>query len=177
MLKTISQFLNMLFVPAFQLYATANSTQVANGVAHPPVLNAAHTWNGKLRFFEFDYTQDGIATIADTVAAVILPAGKVRLVLPLSRIAFSAGGASSTMDIGWEAYTNADGTAVAADPNGLDDGVDTSSAGSVNPAGTIGGAETKLFDSQEGVTITLQINDTAFPDAGTLKGYFVAVVE
>lgn len=177
MFKTILASILQWFVPTFTLYATTNSTQVANGVAVPPVLNDANLWNGKLRFFEFDYTQSGIATIADTMAAIILPAGKTRLILPLSRIAFSAGGVGSTMDIGWEAYTNADGTAVAADPNGLDDGIDTSSAGSVNPAGTIGGTETKLFDSQEGVTITLQINDTAFPDAGTLKGYFVAVVE
>lgn len=152
---------------------TTNSTQVANGVANPPVANDANLWHGRMRFYEFDYTQSGIATIADTMAAIKLPAGKVRLVLPLSRIAFSAGGASSTMDIGWEAYTDSDGVAVAADPNGLDDGVDTSSAGSVNPGGTVGGAETYLFDSRDGVTITLQINDTAFPDTGTLKGYFV----
>ena len=157
--------------------ATTNSTQYAQGVAHPPTLVDANQWNGKVRYFEFDYTQSGIATIADTMAAIKLPAGKCRLVLPLSRIAFSAGGASSTMDIGWEAYTDSDGSAVAADPNGLDDGVDTSGAGSVNPAGTVGGAESYLFDSLDGVTITLQINDTAFPDAGTLKGYFVTVVE
>ena len=157
--------------------ATANSTQYAQGLSAPPTLVEANQWNGKMRFFEFDYTQVGIATIADTVATIKIPAGKVRLVLPLSRIAFSAGGASSTMDIGWEAYTDSDGSAVAADPNGLDDGVDTSSAGSVNPSGTVGGAESYLFDSRDGVVITLQINDTAFPDAGTLKGYFVTVVE
>ena len=158
--------------------ATTNSIQYAQGVASPPTLVDSNKWGGKCRFYEFDYTQSGIATIADTMAAIFLPAGKVRLVLPLSRIAFSAGGASSTMDIGWEAYTDSDGTtAVAADPNGLDDGVDTSSAGSVNPAGTVGGAETYLFDSLDGVTLTLQINDTAFPDAGTLKGYFVVIVE
>jgi len=176
-MKTILKTLSLLFLPKFALYATANSTQVANGVAHPPVMTPVHQWNGKLRFYEFDYTQDGIATIADTMAAIILPAGKVRLVLAMSRIVVSAGGASSTMDIGWEAYTNADGTAVAADPNGLDDNIDTSSATITVPAGTIGGAETKLFDSQEGVTITLQVNDTAFPDTGTMVGYFVAVVE
>ncbi len=157
--------------------ATTNSTQYANGVAHPPVLNDANIHNGKLRFFEFDYTQDGIATIADTMAAIKLPAGKVRLVLPMSRLVVSAGGASSTMDIGWEAYTDSDGSAVAADPNGLDDGIDTSGATVTNPGGTVGGAETYLFDSQEGVTITLQINDTAFPDTGTMVGYFVTVVE
>ncbi len=157
--------------------ATTNSTQVANGLASPPVLNESNIYGGKLRFYEFDYTQSGIATVADTMAAIKLPPGRVRLVLPLSRIAFSAGGTSSTMDIGWEAYTQTDNTAVAADPNGLDDGVDTSSAGSVNPSSIIGGAETKLFDSKEGVVITLQINDTAFPDAGTLKGYFALVIE
>ena len=158
--------------------ATTNSTQYANGVAHPPVLNDANVHNGKMRFFEFDYTQDGAGSAGDDVRLVKLPAGKVRVVLPLSRIAHSAYGAARTADLGWEAYTDSDGvTAVAADPNGLDDGVDISGAGSYNPVGTVGGAETYLFDSLDGVVLTLQVNDAAPPDAATLKGYFVVIME
>lgn len=156
---------------------TYNSTQYANGVASPPVLNDANVQAGRQRHYEFDYIQALISVAADDVRAIKLPAGKVRLVLPLSRIAFSAGGASRTMDIGWEAYTESDGTAVAADPNGLDDGIDISSAGSVIPSGTLGGAETKLFDSRDGVVITLQINDGTFPADGTLDGFFTVVAD
>ena len=156
---------------------TTNSTQYANGVAVPPVMNDANLHNGKLRFFEFDYTQDGAGVAGDDVRIVKLPAGKVRVVLPMCRIAWSTMGASRTMDMGWEAYTDSDNAAVAADPNGLDDGVDVSAAGSVNPSGTVGGAETYLFDSMDGVVLTLQINDGTIPNAATLKGYIVAVVE
>jgi hypothetical protein len=157
--------------------ATTNSTQYANAVAAPPVLNDANLWNGKMRFFEFDYTQSGAGSIGDDVRLIKLPAGKVRVVLPLSRIAHSAYGAARTADLGWHAYTGSDGTAVAADPNGLDDGVDISAAGNYNPVGTVGGAETYLFDSLDGVVIALQVNDAAPPDAATLKGYFITVME
>jgi len=127
-----------------------------------------------MAFFEF--TQGSSAGDAGSLAYLVkLPAGKVRVLLPLSRIANSALGASRTMDLGWAAYTNDDGTAVAADPNGLDDGIDVSSAAATNPSGTIGGAETKLFESQAGVVLTAQINDGTIPAAATLKGYFLYV--
>lgn len=156
--------------------ATQNSTQYAQGIAQPPTMVESNQWNGKMRFYEFDWTA-AAGSAGDTVALIKIPAGKVRLVLPLSRIAFSAFGASRTMDLGWEAYTDSDGAAVAADPNGLDDGVDVSGAGSVNPSGTVGGAETYLFDSRGGVVITAQINDGTIVAANTLKGYFVTVHE
>lgn len=175
-MKSILHILNLLFVPSFRLWATQNSTQFAYGEAKPPVMVEAHQWNGKMRFFEFDWTAaTGVAT--DTVALVKLPAGKCRLILPLSRIAFSAFGASRTMDLGWEAYTDLDGAAVAADPNGLDDGVDVSGIGSVNPGGTVGGAETYLFESLEGVVLTAQINDGTIVAGNTLKGYLCTVIE
>ncbi len=157
---------------------TQNSDQYANHVATPPVMNAPHVWGGKMRQAFFEFTQSGAGDAGSIARLVKLPAGKVRVILPLSRIAFSALGTSRTLDLGWEAYEDDDGfDAVAADPNGLDDGVDVSSAGSVNPAGTVGGAETYLFESAEGVVITAQINDGTIPDAATLKGYLVYVVE
>ena len=144
--------------------------------ATPPVKIEANQWNGKLRFYEFDITTVA-GSDGDTIGLIKLPAGKQRIVLPLSRIAFSAFGAARTMDLGWEAYTDQDGTAVAADPNGLDDGIDVSGAGSVNPGGTVGGAETYLFDSRDGVVITAQINDAAIGAGETLDGYLIVVQE
>jgi len=155
------------------------STQVANyNTTVPPVHMAPHDWGGKLRFFRFTFTQGAAAgDVASTQALVRLPGGKIRVILPLSRIAFSAFGAARTLDLGWQAYTDDNGDAVAADPNGLDDGVDVSSAGSVIPSGTVGGDETYLFESQAGVIIESQCNDDTIPAAATLKGHIAAVIE
>lgn len=154
---------------------TQNSTQYARTVATPPTHNSTHEWHGRVRSMFFEHTQSGAGDAGSIVRAVRLPAGSVRLILPLSRIAFSAFGAARTLDIGWEAYTDDNGDAVAADPNGLDDGVDVSSAGSINPGGTVGTHETYLFQSQDGVVITLQTNDGTIPDAATLDGYLIYV--
>ena len=152
------------------------STQVANTAATPPTRNPTHDWRGRLRIARFAFTQSAAVGDAGSLAELVkLPAGKVRVILPLSRIAFSAMGAARTMDIGWLAYTDDDGVAVVADPNGLDDGVDVATANSVVPDGTVGGDETKLFESQGGVTVTAQINDGTIPAAATLKGYVVYV--
>lgn len=154
--------------------ADQNSTQYANTVAHPPVANQVNEWKGKLRLYRFTVTTSA-AVAGDDFALVQLPAGLVRMVLPLSRVFHSGFGASRTLDLGWEAYTKTDGTAVAADPNGLDDGVDISSSGNFNPGGTVGQDETYLFDSQGGVVVTAQVNDGSSSAGLTISGYFVAV--
>lgn len=144
----------------------------------PAKVPETHEWAGRMRIAFFEFTQGAAAGDATSIAQLIkLPAGKVRLILPLSRIHFSALGSSRTMDLGWESYVDDDGDTVAADPNGLDDGVDVSSAGSVNPAGTVGTHETYLFESKVGVVITAQINDATIPIAATLKGYFFYVID
>ena len=153
------------------------STQVSNTDAFPAVMNPTHDWHGRMRIARFEYTQSGQGDAGSLAELVKLPAGRVRLILPLSRIAFAAMGASRTMDLGWLTHTDDDGNPVLADPNGLDDGVDVSSAGAVNPGGTVGGDETHLLSSQSGVTLTAQINDGTFDDTKTLKGYFVYVVD
>lgn len=154
---------------------TENSDIYANQIA-----TGAQTFlrpdqlDGRLRACYFEFTQGGSAGDAGSIANLVkLPAGNTRLFLPLSRIYFSAMGASRTMDLGWLAYTDPDGGAVVADPNGLDDGVDVSSAGSVNPGGTVGKAETFRFNSRGGVVITAQINDGTIPAAAEIDGYLI----
>lgn len=157
---------------------TEYSTQYANTyITKPPVNNKTIDIHGRMRIAYFEFTQGAAAGDAGSFAYMVtLPAGNNRLLLPLSRLAFSAWGTARTMDLGWLAYTDlSGGTAVAADPNGLDDGVDVSSAGSVNPGGTIGTHETKQFDSQGVVTLTAQCNDGTLPAAGTLSGYWIYV--
>ncbi len=137
-----------------------------------------HDEHGKLRIAYFDFTKPSPTGDAGSdVQLVRLPPGRVRLILPLSRIAFSALGTSRTLDLGWAAYVGLDGVTVIADQNGLDDGVDAASAGSVVPGGTVGGAETVLFASRSGVILTAQVNDGTFVAADTLNGYFVYVTD
>lgn len=157
---------------------TDQSTQYAASEAKPNTFVATHDWHGRMRIAFFNFTQGATEGEAGSLAYLCkLPAGKVRIILPLSRLAFSAMATGRTMDLGWLAYVNLDGVDVVADPNGLDDGVDVSSAGSLNPGGTIGAHETKLFESQGGVTITAQINDAAIGVGETIDGYFVYVLD
>ncbi|MEQ9246103.1 MAG: hypothetical protein RLO21_08955 [Nitratireductor sp.] len=156
---------------------TQQSDQLSLINGSPKQPNPVHEWAGRLRISLFDFTQVGAGDAGSIAELVKLPAGHVRLILPLSRIAFSAMGASRTLDLGWAAYDGHDGTAVAADPNGLDAAVAVSSAGSVNPAGTVGGGETVLFGAQEGLVLTAQVNGGTIPDGATLNGYFVYVVD
>ena len=158
---------------------TESSTQYTEGyITIPAKVPESHEWMGRIRIGFFTFVQGSDAGDAGSTANLIkIPAGKVRLLLPLSRVHSSALGSSRTMDLGWIAYTNDAGVAVAADPNGLDDGVDVSSAVAFNPAGTVGTHETVLFESREGVVLTAQVNDGTLPAAATIGGYFAYVVD
>lgn len=154
------------------------STEITNQEASPIVLASPDVNTGKVRVETFSFTQATANGDAGSYAYLVnLPAGKVKVILPLSRIAFSAFGAARTLDLGWLAYEDKDGATVVADPNGLDDGVDISSAGSVNPSGTVGGAETYTFESKSGVTLSAQINGDTLVVGNTLKGYITYVKE
>ena len=157
---------------------TQDSTQFANGAAEPRVMNPTTDAHGRLRFARFSFAQSGAGDDGSIARLAKLPKGKVRVILPLSRVAFSAMGASRTMDLGWETYQAGDGSGdVAADPNGLDDGVDVSGAGAAVPGGTVGGDETILFETLAGVVLTAQVNDGTIPDAATLAGHIAYVMD
>ena len=157
---------------------TEDSSQMARIGATPPKVNPTHDWHGRLRTARFSFVQGAAAGDAASFQRLVkLPAGKVRVHLAISRVAHSALGAARTLDLGWEAYTGDDGVAVVADPNGLDDGVDVSGAGNYVPIGTVGGDETKLFESQEGVVIASQNNDGTIPAAATLDGEIFYTVD
>ena len=166
----------LLFAIPFRLWVVnENSTEYANFIAKPMVKVDVDKWLGRMRIFYFSFTRTAQGAAGSLCNLLQLPGGRVRLILPLSRIHTSALGASRTMDIGWLAHTDHDGDAVAADPNGLDDGVDVSSAVAFNPGGTVGTDETYLFNSRDGVVLTAQVNDGTWDAAETLSGYFVAI--
>mgnify|MGYP003632521876 FL=1 len=158
---------------------TETSGQYAESYSSIPAkVPETHEWAGRLRIAFFEFTQGSSAGDATSTATLVkLPAGKVRLILPLSYIGASALGSSRTMDLGWQAYVNDAGTTVAADPNGLDDGIDVSSATTSTPGGTVGTHETVLFSSQAGVVIDAQINDGTLPSGATIMGYFIYTID
>ncbi len=156
---------------------TEYSTEFASAVNNNTAVKVDQ-WHGRLRVMTFEFTQGSVAGDAGSLAVLgRLPAGNVRVILPLSFIGTSAMGVARTMDIGWLAYTQRDGSAVTADPNGLDDGIDVSSAATTTPGGTLGGGENKEFDNEGGVDITAQINDDTIPAAATIQGFLVYVVD
>jgi len=152
---------------------TEDSTQITriDAVPSKPVQPTDHS---RLKYLFFDFTQGAAAGDAGSIARLCkLPPGAVRVFCDLSRVYASAMGTNRTMDIGHEAYTEQDGDAVAADPDDLDANVDVSAAVAFNIGGTIGTHETKVFDSQDGIVITAQVNDGTLPIAATISGYIV----
>jgi len=139
--------------------AVTESTQYGYTIAVPPVALAPCNHHGKLRVAWFDWLNGAVAGDAGGVVSIVrLPAGRVRLLGRLSSIYHNMTTGSNTIDIGWAAYTGIDGVAVAADPDGLDDGVSVETAGTIL-IGTVSAVHaicgSKLFESQSGVVITV----------------------
>lgn len=148
-----------------------------NPAASPMVRNTVPDDGGKLRIKRFTYTQSGAGDAASTVDLVKLPPGNVRVFPALSRITCSAFGASRVLDVGWTAYVDLAGAAVAADANDMQNDLDVSAAASAALTSTVTGDGSKLFSSQGGVTIQAVVAGGTIPDAATLTGYIVYAQE
>lgn len=155
---------------------TQKGTQVTNFDAEPAVMEETSDVHGRLRIAYFDHTQSGAGDATSSVEVVRLPPGTVRLLGALSRVEHNWTTASATMDIGWDAYTDLDGDAVAADSDGIDDGIDVDTAGAT-AIGSALTADTKVFISRDGVSIRLTSQDTAIADTDTASGYLVYVLD
>jgi len=133
---------------------------------------------GRVRVAYFTATQDGAGDATSSVALCKLPAGKVRLLASQSKAYVNWTTSSATLDLGWDAYVAPDGTAVTADPNGIDDGLGVDTAGYQtfgNVLTATGG--TKLFESKNGVVIRATSQDTAIADGDDLVGFLLYVVD
>jgi hypothetical protein len=107
-----------------------------------------------------------------TIHLVTVPPGKFMLIGPLSFVAHSAFGTARTMDIGWAAYTNEDGTAVGADEDGIHSAADVAAAGAFVPLDELGVSRMKLFDSRNGVDILAKIEAAALSTGETIDAIF-----
>ena len=151
-------------------------TKLDSVPAEPVNVNELH---GKVRIARFDYTQAAEGAIGTVIELVKLPAGKVRILGKNSALYHTALGAGVTLDVGWDAYkSQSDGSAVAADPDGLDDGLDVAAAGTKELCSVqVTDGASKLIDSQDGVTITCTIGGAVIPAAGELNGYICYVAD
>ena len=156
---------------------TQKSTEYTNATANPVVQNAVHDYHGRVRIAYFTHDQDGAGDAGSSVALCSLPAGKVRVLLSSSNAYVNWTTGSATLDLGWDAYTNTDGDAVAADADGLVNGLDVDTAGYQNfGSGTTATGGTYLFESQGGVVIRAT-SPGAIASGDDLVGYIMYVVD
>ena len=157
---------------------TQKSTEYTNATANPVVQNAVHDYHGRVRIAYFTHDQDGAGDATSSVALCSLPAGKVRVLLASSSAYVNWTTGSATLDLGWDAYTNTDGTAVSADPDGLVNGLNVDTAGyQTFGAGTAATGGTYLFESQGGVVLRATSQDQALASGDDLVGYIMYVVD
>jgi hypothetical protein len=130
----------------------------------------------KIKAHRFNFTQGAAAGDATSTQTLIyLQPGRYLILWQLSRIEWSAFGASRVLDIGISAYTGEDGTAVAVAANVADDNIDVSAAGTAAMgsdvlAAAIGGVS-ELKVGAGGASIFATVAGGTIPVAATLKGY------
>lgn len=131
-----------------------NSDIRANQVAL--AANNRDVFGSELLRIECVHTQ-GAAVGDDGSSAnlVEVPDG-FRIDMTASVIIFPVFGAARTMDLGWLSYIDRLGATVAADPNGLCDGIDISAAGNARlidaPTSAV---VSRLFDAKGGAILTM----------------------
>lgn len=157
---------------------TQNSTEYGNSIATPPTIQDAQVLAGKVRIAYFSHTQSGAGDSGSSAAVVKLPPGKVRMLGRMSEAYVNWTTAAATLDVGWDAYTNIDGTAVAADVDGIDDGISVEVAGFqvFGTALTANGGD-KVFESRDGVVLRLTSASTAIIAGNVAVGHIAYVVE
>lgn len=160
--------------------ATFYSEQVAKLDAVPSEALNVDESHGKIRICRFDYDQVANGAENDIIQLVKLPAGRIRVLGSESFLyhSFAAGNIGLSLGVGWAAYKDFAGDAVAADEGGLDDAINCDPAGSV----TIGSevlaeGQSKVFESQEGVVITATVKVAIVTAGDSLKGHIAYVLD
>ena len=165
--------------------ASQNSTEYANTVATPPVMNQPTEDHGRMRIKYFKHTQSGSGSSGDSVVLCKLPGGKVRMILALSRVYVNWTTSSANLDLGWDAYTSGasgtEGDTIAADADGLIDNLNVDTVGYFTFEGTLAATKalggTYVFESQDGVVIRATSQAAAMADGDVIAGYIVYVVD
>lgn len=107
--------------------APSKSSQYTDYTAKPQTFVPSSDWVAKLRvsYCKLTFTAAGFTTAAlGDISLIRMPPGAVRILPDLCRLICPAGTATSDLDIGISAYTNAAGTAVALAGAALADSLD-----------------------------------------------------
>tara|TARA_A100000172_G_C3042386_1_gene111003 strand:- start:977 stop:1468 length:492 start_codon:yes stop_codon:yes gene_type:complete len=159
---------------------TQKTTEYTNQTASPVTLNPTTSYHGRIRVASFVHDQSGVGDAGSTVSLIRLPAGTVKVLLHSSVMYVNWTASSQTLDLGWEAYTDAAGDAVAADPDGLVDGLDVDTAGYFAMSGALATVKaaggTYTFTSRDGVVIAAKAIG-ALADGDDIAGYIQYVVD
>ena len=133
--------------------------------------------HSKIRFMKFTFTQGAAAGDANSLAYLAkLPAGKINVLADLSKIYFSTFGASRTLDVGFDAYDNPQGTEQSAVIDQFLDGEDISSAGNALLTGdAVAGLH--QFHSKKGVHVVAKCLGDTMPASATLKGHIAYTID
>ena len=126
----------------------SNSVQYAKTVNTPSVKLSTTELHGRVRVAYADFTAAGAQ---ETINMFKLPDG-ARIIG--GRLNHAALGSSTTLSIGHAAYTQADGTAVAADVDEYKAAAASTSLTSFNIATTTALGENSLVDSPDGLIVT-----------------------
>ena len=160
---------------------TQNSTEYGVGVVNKTRKLLLNEMGGTVKSAFFTCTQDGAGDATSSVALFKLPPGRVRVLMSQSRAYVNWTTASATLDLGWDAYVDLAGDAVAANPDGLIDGLSVDTVGFQTLEGAIAAnlltGGTYVFESTGGVVIRATSQDTAIVDLDDLVGYVLYVVE
>ena len=158
---------------------TFYSEEITNIDAVPPVALSPLDHHGRLRIATVNYDQVADGSAGDILEMCKLPAGRVILLGTLSNLYINLTTGSMKVEIGWLAYTDLNGDAVVADPNGLDSTKDVDTAGVFtigSVAAVLAEGQNKTFESQDGVTLTMTFTtDVAADDS--VKGNVTYVLD
>lgn len=155
---------------------TESSAEYTLAVTTPGGKNDAPNYGGNLKQFRFTHTAAATGDANSTVDLIKVPAGKWTMYCPLAFIQWDAFGAARTLDIGWTAYNDNDGTAVAADADGIETDIDVSSAGQQAGLGdgvAAGAGRCISFDSRSGVVIQAKVIADTIPIGTKVSGFFI----
>lgn len=147
--------------------APTKSVQYTNLSAAPPVLNSALDLGATVTVFsKLTFTAAGFTTAAaGDLQLQRMPPGHFRILHDLCRVICPVGTATSDLDIGYGAYVNEAGTAVAADGDAFAASLDVG-GGAINTTFTTG-AVTEI-ESKSGWDLVASFDTANSPAAGDL---------
>ncbi|NBN64130.1 hypothetical protein [Pannonibacter tanglangensis] len=153
------------------------SAQLAMTRAMPRERIRPTEYQGRIRVAYFNFTQSGQGPANATAQLIHLPEGRVRILRHLSMVSTSAFGAGRTLNVGFAAYRNLIGDAVAANETALIAARDVAAAASAAPSAAAGADPTLYLESRDGVDVYARVLGNTIPDGAKIWGMLAYVTD